>query len=375
MELDSFGIGIKKDTHYSETEKFVKLQKRVYVLNNVISQIAKRFSNANFTSDQDSSRILEKIKNPNNYQSQQEFLKEFAIFIMSSGYTFMWKRYQSYGNFETLELINLNPDKTTIGKTTITTEHDSKSETINLSDVIVFYDMVRDNNSKKGYSRIIPLKSQVENILNAQKAKGIQIENSGTTIVSPKTAAIQNNVDEGLNAMVPVKVLGPDGQPKMKTQKDEMEERLNSRGLENRIIVSSKGLDAKNLSAELNNVKFYEMVETDILAIYDAYGFPVELSPYGKNATFENKEVAEVGLVESEIQPLADNLVNSLLSEFPNKGTLEVDYNHLNSMSVIQKRIQETNGKTIDQYGILHEKNIISDQEYKEILIQKKILT
>lgn len=340
-----------------------------FVLQNVIGKIAKKLSSANFTSEKDSSPILDKINNPNNYQSKEEFLKEFAIFIMASGYTIIWKRYVSFGNFETLELININPDETDIGDNTLVTQIDNKTETIALTDVIFFYDTIRKEKTKKGYSRITPLKSQIDNILNAQKAKGIQIENSGTTIVSPKTAAVANNVDEGLNAPVPVMGGG------MKSQKEEMEDRLNTRGIENRIIVSSKGLDAKNLSAELNTVKFYELVETDLLAVFDAYGFPIELTPYGKNATFENKEVAEVTLIESEIMPLAKNLINSLISEFPTKGNLDVDFNHLNSMSVIQKRIQETNGKTIDQYGTLHEKKIISDQEYKNILKSKKILT
>lgn len=369
MEIDSFGIGESKKTHYPNSTKYVELTGKVFVLQNVIGKIASKVSSANFTSEKENSPLLVKIQNPNNSQSQEEFLNEFATFIKAAGYTFIWKKYVSYGNFETMELININPDKTEINTLTIETVVDDKSETINFSDLIIFYDSIKNSNNKKGYSRITPLKSQIDNILNAQKAKGIQIENSGTTIVSPKQTAAGNNIDEGLNAPVPVLGRG------LKTQKEEMEDRFNTRGLENRIIVSSKGLDAKNLSTELNTVKFYEIVETDILAVYDAYDFPIELSPYGKNATFENKEIAEVTLIENAVMPLTKNLVKSLNSEFPTKGPLDVDFNHLNSMSIIEKRIQETNGKTIDQYGILHEKKIISDKEYKDILVSKKILS
>jgi len=370
MEIDVFGIGSNdKKTFYSETTKFVKLQEQTFVLNNVFNKIASKLSSAQFTSESDNSEILDKINNPNDSQSKEEFLKEFTIFLLSSGWTAIWKKYKSFGNFKTLELINLNPDNTDIGKINLTTEIDGKSETILLTDVILFYDSVRNNKNKKGYSRIIPLRTQINNIKDAQLAKGIQIENSGTTIVSPKQTAAGNNIDEGLNAPVPVMGGG------LKTQKEEMEDRFSSRGLINRIIVSSKGLDAKNLSAELNTVKFHEIVETDILAVYDAYSFPVELSPYGKNATFENKEVAEVGLIENEVAPLAENLINSLNAEFPNKKPIDVHFNHLNSMSVIQERIQSTNGKTIDQYGVLFDKKIITESEYKEILKTKKILT
>jgi hypothetical protein len=369
MEMDVFGIGTNdKKTFYTDTTKFVKLQKETFVLNNVFNKIASKLSSAQFTSEFENNELLEKINNPNTTQSKEEFFKEFAIFILSSGWTVVWKKYQSYGNFKTLELINLNPDDTDVNENSVTTEINGKSETILLSDVILFYDSVRNNKNKKGYSRVMPLRSQINNIKDAQVAKGIQIENSGTTIVSPKQTAAGNNIDEGLNAMVPQMGAG------IKTQREEMEDRFSSRGLINRIIVSSKGLDAKNLSAELNTVKFYEIVETDILAVYDAYNFPIELSPYGKNATFDNKEIAEVSLIENEVSPLAKNLINSLNAEFPNKKPIDVNFNHLNSMSVIQERIQKTNGTTIDQYGILFDKKIITEQEYKDVLKSKKIL-
>jgi len=370
MEIDVFGIGTNdKKTFYPDSTKFVKLQKQTFVLNNVFNKIASKLSSANFSSEQDKSELLDKINNPNDTQSKEEFLKEFSVFLLSAGWTAIWKKYKSFGNFSTLELINLDPDNTDINGDKLTTEIDGKAETILLSDVILFFDSVRNNKTKKGYSRITPLKTQVENIRDAQLAKGIQIENSGTTIVSPKQTSAGNNIDEGLNAPVPVMGGG------LKTQKEEMEDRFSSRGLVNRIIVSSKGLDAKNLSSELNTVKFYEIVETDILAVYDAYNFPIELSPYGKNATFENKEVAEVGLIENEVYPMAENLISSLNAEFPTKKPIKVDFNHLNSMSLIQERIQTTNGKTIDQYGTLFDKNIINESEYKKILQSKNILS
>lgn len=368
MELDVFGIGVNdKKTYYHDNTKFVKLQKENYVLNNVFNKIGSKLSSANFTSKSGKGELLDKINNPNEAQSKEEFLKEFAAFILSSGWTVIWKKYKSFGNFSTMELINLNPDKTELGEKSLTTEINDKAETILYTDVIMFYDSIRNQN-KKGYSRITPLRTHVNNIRDAQIAKGIQIENSGTTIVSPKQVSTGSNIDEGLNAPVPQMGGG------LKTQKEEMEDRFQSRGLSNRIIISSKGLDAKNLSAELNTVKFYEIVETDILAIYDAYSFPIELSPYGKNATFENKETAEVGLIENEVDPLAKNLVNSLNAEFPKKESIGVSFKHLNSMSIIEERIQTTNGTTIEHYGTLFDRKIITAAEYKNILKSKNIL-
>jgi hypothetical protein len=367
--LSSFMLGGNKTTFYPVATKFVELQEQNFVLNNVLIKIAKTFSNGSFSDENTKSEILNKINNPNLTQSKEEFLKEFAIYIMSAGFTVMWKRYVSFGNFKTLELLNIDPDTVDENSNgTISFVFDNKSETVLKSDLIFYYDVKKRKGSIKGYSRITPLKTQIENIKDAQIAKGIQIENSGTTIVSPKQTSSGNNIDEGLNAPVPVMGGG------LVSQKQEMEDRFNSKGIRNRIIVSSKGLDATNLSAQLNTVKFYQIVETDILAIYDAFGFPIELSPYGKNATFENKGVAELSLIENEILPLGENLINTLNAEFTNKGELDVSYNHLNSMSLIESRIQDTNQKTINQYGALFDKKIINEAEYKKILKSKNIL-
>ena len=365
--MDGFSIGTAVSSYYLDSVDFVLLQEKNFILNNVISKIAKKFSNATFTDEKDSV-LLNKINNPNRFQSKEEFLKEFATYIISAGFTVIWKQYISFGNFDTMELININPCRLAFNNDKVTFQYENKNITVSSSDVIVFYDTRRNHLDKKGYSRIIPLRSQLENISLAQKAKNIQIQNSGTTIVSPKVSVHSNAIDEGLNAPVPVMGGG------LKTQKDEMEDRLNNRTLENRIIVSSKGLDAVNLSEKLNNIDFYKIVESDALAVYDAFGFPIELSPYGKDATFENKGQAELSLVENELMPLLNSLTNSLNSEFPNKGNIEGNYNQLGCMSIIKNRIIDTNQKIINQYGYLLEKQSIDINEFKDILIENKIL-
>lgn len=365
--MDSFLIGTAVSSYYLDSVDFVLLQEKNFILNNVISKISKKFSNATFTDENDSA-LLKKINNPNGFQSKEEFLKEFATYIISSGFTVIWKRYVSFGNFDTMELININPCRLSFNKDNVTFQYENQNITVSSSEIIIFYDIRRNHLDKKGYSRIIPLRSQLENISLAQKAKNIQINNSGTTIVSPKQTSAGSNIDEGLNAPVPVLGGG------IKTQKDEMEDKLNNRGLENRIIVSSKGLDAINLSEKLNNIDFYKIVESDALAVYDAFSFPIELSPYGKNATFENKGQAELQLIENELMPLLNSLTNSLNSEFAKKGKITGNYNHIGVMSIIKNRVIDTNQKIITQYKTLFDDKIINEIEYKDILIENKIL-
>lgn len=371
MEIENFEIGDSIKLYYPEETNYVDLQEKNYVLSDVLGKIAKTFSNACFEDENEESELLNKINEPNDKQSKEEFLKEFAIYLLASGYGMIWKKYVSFGNFETLQLININPDpkKTQITKNNVITEIDGKKETIRKLDIIFFYDIKKNNNDDKGYSRIKPLRSQVKNIEDAQRAKNIQICNSGTTIVSPKAnPSANNNIDEGLNT--------PNIQPitGIRTQQQDMEDKLNSRGISNRIIVSTKGVDAVNLSAQLNNLDFYKIVEQDILAVYDAFGFPAELSPYGKNATFENKPAAENMLIENEVLPLAQSFVKSLNSEFESRGNIDVNYNHLSSVATTKNKVYETNKTIAETYSGLSDKGIITTQDAKRILENMGVL-
>ena len=340
MELDIIGFDSDRISYYDTDDKFFEIQVKCYALNDVITSIARKFSNVNIYSKEKKSLLLDKLNNPNSKQSREEFLKEFAIYTLSCGWSVIWKNYKSIGFLDTLELINLNPDLIELKDNNIIAVYENKDITIPLSDVIIFYDTIRNNENEKGFSRIIPLKTQVDNIITAQFAKGIQMNNSGTTIVSPKANTNSNNIDEGLNAPIPLYDGG------IRSQKQEIEEKLNTRGLSNRIVVASKGIDATNLSAELNTVNFFNVVESDLLAIYNTFSYPIELTPYGKNATFDNKEVAEAALIESEIIPLMSSLINSLNYEF--NGNVLFDYNHLNSISKVKARIEDFNSVKLD---------------------------
>lgn len=370
MELDVFGISSnEKKMYYSENYNFFKLYNNNFVVRDAVSLIARKFSGAEFIDlEKEDSKLLEKIKYPNEFQSREEFLTSFCINLLCSGYVMVWKKYASYGVFDSLELIALTTDTdlTSIGTNTVKTVVNGKTETIKIDDIIFFYDSQRQADSLKGFPRIVPFRSQIRNIESAQKAKDIQIHNSGTTIVSPKSST-QGQVDDGLDKPI-ISIEG------LKTQKEEMEEKLNSRGMDNRIIISSKGVDAKNLSAELNNMKFSELVEPDILAIYSVFGIPVELTPYGKNATFDNKETAENSLIESEILPLINSLCESLNWEFSKYGKISGNYNHLNSVSKTKNEIYRTYKEIATTYKELFSAGLINEKEARELLSKHGVI-
>lgn len=364
-----------KKAYYKDDTDFVQLQEEHYILNDVINKIAKTFSNAQFSDGKsNSTALVDKINNPNQKQSKEEFLKEYAIFLLSAGWTCIWKKYESFGNFDTLQLININPDPciTEVRKNTVVTVINGKQETIEKRQLIFFYDVRKNYEDDKGISRIKPLKMQVLNTRDASFAKNIQICKSGTTLVSPKAAPSGSIPDEGLNVpnLMPV---GIDGK-RPPTAREDLEDKLNTRGVANRIIVANKGLDSTNLGADLAKMDYYKIVEDDILAIFDAYNFPPELSPYGKNSKYENRDAAEVALIESEVYPMSKSLTDSLEAEFTNKGTLEVSYDHLKAVANTNNKIHDTKAKIVDYYATMVDKGIITSQEANKKLTELGVL-
>lgn len=371
MEFDLYGN--KKDMceYYKEDYNFYKLYEKKFIIRTIIGKLAAMFSNVELMDvSGKETDMLKKLQNPNKEQSTEEFLKDFAINLFSSGYSIIWKKWESFGVFDSLELIVISTDQeiTDVGKSTIKTVINGKSETIKKEDLLIFYDFQKSKDSLAGISRLRPFKTQIENVVNSKFGIGIQMENSGTTVVSPKASPNSNSVDEGLNAPVPV--LGGS----MKTQKQEMEDRLNSRGIKNRIIVSNKGLDAKNLSAELNSFSFSETVESDVLEIYDLFSFAPELTPYGKNATFENKPAAENKLIEAEIIPLAESLIRSLNQDFKAYGQIQMSYDHINSVASTKNKFFDFKKTVAETYVGLFEKGLIERDEARNELLKHKII-
>lgn len=374
MEFDIYGNTSNLCEYYKDDFNFYELYEKKFIIRTIVGKLSSIFSNTRIEDlSGKESKLLLKLKTPNNEQSTEEFLKDFGINLWTSGYSMIWKKYGSFGNIDTLELIVISTDKdiTKINENTVKTTIDDKTETIKKEDIIFFYDSQKSKDDLSGVSRLKPFKAQINNVINAEFGIGIQIENSGTTVVSPKASASSNNFDEGLNTFVPIK---PENGKGLKTQKEEMEERLNSRGINNRIIVSNKGLDAKNLSAELNTFKFSETVEGSALAIYDLFSFAPELTPYGKNATFENKPAAENKLIEAEIIPLAESLIRSLNQEFKAYGQVKMSYDHINSVATTKNKVVEVNKTVVETYTSLVKEGIITGQEAKKQLELKGIL-
>ena len=94
----------------------------------------------------------------------------------------------------------------------------------------------------------------------------------------------------------------------------------------------------------------------------------MRIAPYGKNATFDNKEVAENSLIESEVQPLNNSLTESLNGEFEGSGNIYGNYDHLSSVSKTKNEIHKTRQDIANTYRELFKDGVIDREEARKQL-------
>ena len=142
IEFDIFGNTGKFCEYYSDDFNFYKLYEKKFIIRTIVGKLSSIFSNAKFEDlSGNDSRLLLKLQTPNQEQSSEEFLKDFGINLWASGYSMIWKKYTgSFGDFDKLELIIISTDSdiTEVGKKSVNTTINGKSEIIKKEDIIFF---------------------------------------------------------------------------------------------------------------------------------------------------------------------------------------------------------------------------------------------
>jgi hypothetical protein len=130
---------------------------------------------------------------------------------------------------------------------------------INYKDVIPFID-VRQNSEKPhiGVSRLLSLRTQIENYYLAMQGKSNLIKRSGNILVSLDATKVD---DLGLDSSIGTGQFDKDGNPVTTTHKEKLEQQIRETSLGNNsmgIMFSTLPLKSMPLSQGLENVKFGE---------------------------------------------------------------------------------------------------------------------
>src|SRR5690554_1639940 len=372
----------------------VQLSRNVNALDMPIGFLSDKFKGGIITAHDKDGNIVEndplvyRLNNPNHLQGKEEFLAEFYYYLTAAGWNFILPFAESKGfenKLEKNELFNLNPDfidfdeikkspfnlrelgfsynydlGTTLQKTKLST-----------NDIIPFYDLtISTDNPFTGVSRISNLYDELTNTVLADRGKQNKIKRSGAMVLSHKER--NDTLSDGLD-----EAYKKDKDGNIITHKEVIESNLNGSGLAQgkSITVSSKELTGFSLAKDIIGIDFDQMKEADLRTIDNKIGVPYDLLPTStQQATYINKVQSELGMYQSRIEPVANNLAKSLQEYFNHPNEIRITYDH-NPVYQEGKKIEEE-GKTIELERVekLLSLNLIDVKRAEEILTNAGIL-
>lgn len=330
-----------------------------------------KMRNARTGEEVESHPILEMLRQPNPMQSFADFAKQYSISkdVFGNGYI-----HPVYGVdiSNTKELYNLPGLNSRIipqdGIPFNKTEKDeivkgyefqfrgdtltyAPDEVIHFADAKIRYD---DENYLKGESKVRALSQACENIVTAYEARGILQGNSPLGVLSNRTT-------DGAGA--------PFMDPKETERVQDNLKDYGARKKKYQFIVTSANLDYVSMSQNITNLKLYEEVQADQLAVANAYGFPVELVQ--NEVTYENKKEAKKQLYQDTIIPEAEEWLQGLsrdLGLYDKNLELYPDYSHVQVLQEDMERKARTWNTTTMALNRSFQDGALSIDEYRDNL-------
>lgn len=306
----------------------------------ILSQAEFYIEDANGDKNTDD-ELIKLINNPNVHQSKQDFLKQFEWFKSTYGWVYQ-KPYAAVG-YTPKAIFNLKSSCIEFPKTMLNpmvwTDKDIKNyykqrftykiqdeeKSIELKDVIPFYDLTNSLTEKKeGFitspSRIESIIKQISNISLIGDAENMMIKTNGREM-------FYGGQTKGGNLGIALQLDGDD--------KKNIESRLmNNYGFGNgkkRSIALKNEVGHKSLHIPLKELGLHESIISNANIVREAYEVPNELyDTYMKGSTFENQKEALIGFVQNTIQGVADDLANSWTSHFDYEDKpIKASFSHL----------------------------------------------
>lgn len=318
------------------------------VLNAIISLRAKMYSQMQIShidangKEVKNSEVLKLLKQPNYFQSQEDFLFQQMWFLSVAGNNYIYQ-IKPYKKELSKNLYNLIPseidynsinklDKFLLTKSEIEAFSekkikytlDGKVYDIKISEIIPLYDLANGLTTDSWLvapSRVKAIEKLLQNIDQNLKSKFNNLK------MSAKHIGI--NKSTGMEAQV---------RPEDRT---EIERVLNSKD----IITTNASVEYKHLVSDMKKLFLDEQFADDANKCLLAFEMNKNvLNYFAKDSTFENQNQGVINWIQNSIQGSADNTMNSLSASF---GLLEkneklvASFNHLPIMqSLINDKIK-----------------------------------
>jgi hypothetical protein len=291
-------------------------------------------TNTKWRKNQKLVRIMRRMKNPNPWQTWEEFDSEQVVMCKIFGYCPVWAIGPSgMDKSWTKALINLNPFVWQPVRNTEFNYFSSKGSQITewtasiggesyrvpSSDILLIKDGFIDSRIGEfglPISKVAGLDYFVSNICAAMEADNVLLKKKGPLGV------FSHDPKPDIAGWTP---LDP-------TEKDELQDDLKRYGLtfgQLQYVISKTPLKWNAMSFNLRDLMTKETVRQGIDGICDRFGYPAELMS-GKNATYENRNSAEKFLYQNNVIPFSLRRMARYNEFFElEEDLLSLDYDHL----------------------------------------------
>jgi len=285
----------------------------------------------------ENSEIIKLFKQPNYFQSQEDFFFQQMWFLSSSGTNFTYK-VDALNN--TKAIFNLIPSEIDLnstekvksfiytkaelkafGEKKIIYNLDGQTFEIKLKDIIPTYDLANGlttNSLMSSPSRLKGISKTIENIDENLLSKNVNLKMSQKYLMASQgdgnEAQIQDNDRKDIFSKIAKKSL----------------------------LITNANIKAQHLVSDMKRLYLDEQFSNDALTCLNAFDMNKDVLNYFSNgsSTYENKEKAMLDYIQNSIQTDANNTMNSFASSLGllNKNeSLKASYDHLPVMQLIMK--------------------------------------
>ena len=321
---------------------YLKISLENPVLNTIVALRAKMYSQMAIThvdangKEIKNSEVLKLLKQPNYFQSQEDFLFQQMWFLSCAGNNYVYQikplstqlpkslynLIPSEIDFNDVNKVNKfvfkKDDNKAIQDRKIKYTLDNNQYDIKLSELIPLYDLANGLTSNSWFtapSRVQSIEKVLQNIEQNLTSKHKNLQFSAKYIGTNKSTGMEAQIQSG--------------------DRKAIENVLNSKD----VLTTNAAIEYKHLVSDMKRLYLDEQYASDFNKCLLAFEMNKNvLNPYDKDSTFENQNQGIINWVQNSIQGSADNTMNSLSSSFGllNKGEkLIASFDHLPIMQTL----------------------------------------
>jgi hypothetical protein len=330
-------------TGFANSEKYLDLSLSNPILIAIIALRSKIYSQMKIAhlssagTPIENSEIIKLFKQPNYFQSQEDFFFQQMWFLSASGTNLTYK---VNALSQTKSIYNLIPSEINLNdshkvKSFISTKEELKAygdrkiiytldgQTFNIAikDLIPTYDLANGltaNSLMSSPSRLKGISKTVENIEENLLSKNVNLKMSQKYLMASQGDGNEAQIQEG-------------------DRKD-----IFSKISKKSLLITNANIKAQHLVSDMKRLFLDEQFSNDALTCLNAFDMNNDIINYfSKGAsTYENQQQSMIKWIQNSIQSDANNTMNSFASSFGliDKGeSLKASYDHLPVMQLVMK--------------------------------------